>query len=58
MAQTLNKIFMEKLRQSPKEEIEITKFKKAPNRGRPPRSTKKLLPELNKTAAGKKLLLL
>jgi hypothetical protein len=49
---------MEKLRQSPKEEIEITKFKKAPNRGRPPRSTKKLLPELNKIAAGKKLLLL
>jgi hypothetical protein len=37
MAQTLDKIFMEKLRESPKEEIEINKFQKAPNRGRPPR---------------------
>ena len=38
MAQTLDKIFMGKLRESPFEEIEITNFKKGPNRGRPKRA--------------------
>ena len=49
MAQTLDTIFMEKLRESPKEEIEITNFKKGPNRGRQERI---------ELAAGKKLMLL
>ncbi|EFX67182.1 hypothetical protein DAPPUDRAFT_302185 [Daphnia pulex] len=60
MAQTLEKLFLTKVAQMPKDEIEIestpgkaSKFKKAPIRGRPPGSTKIILPGLNQIAAGK-----
>ncbi|XP_045024726.1 bromodomain-containing protein 4 isoform X2 [Daphnia magna] len=59
MAQTLEKLFLTKVAQMPKDEIEIestpgkaSKFKKAPIRGRPPGSTKIILPGLNQIAAG------
>ncbi len=61
MAQTLEKLFLTKVAQMPKDEIEIestpgksSKLKKAPIRGRPPGSTKIILPGINSLAQGKK----
>lgn len=60
MAQTLEKLFLTKVAQMPKDEIEIestpgksSKLKKAPIRGRPPGSTKIILPGVNSLAQGK-----
>lgn len=60
MAQTLEKLFLTKVAQMPKDEIEIestpgksSKLKKAPIRGRPPGSTKLILPGINSLAQGK-----
>ena len=50
MAQTLEKLFLTKVAQMPKDEMEVdglpnkNKLKKAPIRGRPPGSTKIILP--------------
>lgn len=59
MAQTLEKLFLTKVAQMPKDEIEIestpgksTKLKKAPIRGRPPGSSKPLLPGVNSLGQG------
>lgn len=63
MAQTLEKLFLTKVAQMPKDEVEIestpgksSKMKKAPIRGRPPGSTKLILPGINSLAQGKGIL--
>ena len=62
MAQTLEKLFLTKVAQMPKDEIEIdtvpgksSKLKKAPIRGRPPGSTKLILPGMNSINQGKQV---
>jgi len=59
MAQTLEKLFLTKVAQMPKDEVEIesvpgkiNKLKKAPIRGRPPGSTKLILPGINSLNQG------
>lgn len=61
MAQTLEKLFLTKVAQMPKDEVEldtvpgkIGKLKKAPIRGRPPGSTKLILPGMNMSGQGKR----